>query len=221
MKNVIVFLMEKKSEITKERILLVAAELFAGHGFQGTTHQMICSQAEVNIAAINYHFGNKETLYLKVWKYLFALGMQNYQEFVNDADSPEEQLRSFIKWRVRSVIAAGPRGYLSQIFRREMNKPSPVFDQIQVLYLNEKRAWFYALISKIVGHDLDASTITMAAFCIHSPLVHLVEIQEALKATQEGALKQGLAQFWEDPEALAESIYTFAVAGLKELRRKI
>lgn len=212
--------MKKKMGVTKERILLVAAELFALHGFQGTTHQMICSQAEVNIAAINYHFGNKESLYLKVWEYLFELGMQNYQEFVNEEDTPEEQLRSFIKWRVRNVIDPGPRSYLSHILRREMNKPSPVFEQIQVLYLNEKRTWFFALISKIVGRDLDVSIITMAAFCIHSPLVHLVEIQGALKATQEGELKQGLEQFWEDPEALAESIYTFAVAGLKELSHK-
>lgn len=213
--------MKRKSEVTKERILLVAAELFAGHGFQGTTHQMICSQAEVNIAAINYHFGNKESLYLKVWEYLFRIGMSNYHDFVNEKDPPEEQLRAFIHWRVRNVIAVGPRSYLSQILRREMNKPSPVFEQIQILYLNEKRTWFFALISKIVGYDLDVSTITMAAFCIHSPLIHLVEVKGALKAIQEGALKEGLAQFWEDPEALAESIYTFALAGLKELSHKV
>jgi AcrR family transcriptional regulator len=209
--------MKKKSDATKERILMAAAELFAENGFQATTHQMICSQADVNIASINYHFGNKESLYLKVWAYLFELGMQGYKDFVNDDDSPEEQLRSFIKWRVNGVTSSGPRSYLPQILRREMNKPSPVFDQIQSLYLNEKRAWFFSLICKIVGHDLDARTVTMAAFCIHSPLVHLVEIKGAMNTTLEGPIKTDLAKFWDDPDALAESIYTFAIAGLKEI----
>jgi AcrR family transcriptional regulator len=216
-KNDIFIPMKRKSELTKERILLAAAELFAEHGYHGTTHQMMCTQANVNIAAINYHFGNKESLYLKVWEYLVDIGMQNYRDFINDDDKPEARLYSFIKWRVRAVTATGIKACLSQIMRREMNKPSPVFEQLQELYLNEKRKWFFSLIRDIVGHDLDARTITMAAFCIHSPLIHLVEMKSIMNTTLEESIKVQLANFWEDPEALAESIYTFAIAGLREI----
>jgi len=49
---------------TKEKILETAAELFAEKGFDGTSVRDIAKAAEVNLAAINYHFKNKENLYL-------------------------------------------------------------------------------------------------------------------------------------------------------------
>ncbi|MEN8136233.1 MAG: TetR family transcriptional regulator [Thermodesulfobacteriota bacterium] len=47
---------------TKEKILDVAEELFAKTGYRGTSMRAITSQAEVNLAAVNYHFGAKQGL---------------------------------------------------------------------------------------------------------------------------------------------------------------
>ena len=47
---------------TKNRILDAAEELFADKGFNGTSLREITSQAEVNLAAVNYHFGSKKEL---------------------------------------------------------------------------------------------------------------------------------------------------------------
>ncbi|MEF2146790.1 TetR/AcrR family transcriptional regulator [Luteimonas sp. FXH3W] len=47
---------------TKHRILGAAEELFARHGFGSTSLRQITSHADVNIAAVNYHFGSKENL---------------------------------------------------------------------------------------------------------------------------------------------------------------
>ena len=47
---------------TKDRILGAAEELFAQHGFMGTSLRQVTSRADVNIAAVNYHFGSKENL---------------------------------------------------------------------------------------------------------------------------------------------------------------
>jgi AcrR family transcriptional regulator len=47
---------------TKEKILDVAEELFAKSGYQATSMRAITSLAEVNLAAINYHFGSKQGL---------------------------------------------------------------------------------------------------------------------------------------------------------------
>ncbi len=54
---------------TKEKILEVASELFAKKGFGGTSVREIAQQAGVNLAAINYHFKNKDNLYWKVFDY--------------------------------------------------------------------------------------------------------------------------------------------------------
>src|SRR5690625_3129818 len=53
---------------TKERILGAAEELFAQQGFGGTSLRQVTSRAEVNIAAVNYHFGSKENLVNEVFR---------------------------------------------------------------------------------------------------------------------------------------------------------
>lgn len=51
---------------TKTTILEVATELFARHGFEGASIREIAKVAGVNLAAVNYHFKNKQNLYFQV-----------------------------------------------------------------------------------------------------------------------------------------------------------
>ena len=51
---------------TKEQIINVAERLFAESGFSGTTLRNVVSEAEVNLAAVHYHFGSKENLFRAV-----------------------------------------------------------------------------------------------------------------------------------------------------------
>ncbi|MET0288647.1 MAG: TetR family transcriptional regulator [Pseudoxanthomonas sp.] len=53
---------------TKDRILGAAEALFALHGFAGTSLRQVTSKADVNIAAVNYHFGSKENLVNEVFR---------------------------------------------------------------------------------------------------------------------------------------------------------
>lgn len=52
---------------TRARILDVAERQFMEHGFEGASMRMITSMAEVNLAAVNYHFGSKEGLLREVF----------------------------------------------------------------------------------------------------------------------------------------------------------
>lgn len=47
---------------TKGRILDAAEDLFIEHGFEAMSLRQITAHAEVNLAAVNYHFGSKEAL---------------------------------------------------------------------------------------------------------------------------------------------------------------
>jgi AcrR family transcriptional regulator len=47
---------------TKDKILDAAENLFADKGFNGTSLREITSLADVNLAAVNYHFGSKKEL---------------------------------------------------------------------------------------------------------------------------------------------------------------
>ncbi len=60
--------LSKLNPDTRERILDVAEHEFMSHGYEGTSMRMITSRAEVNLAAINYHFGSKEGLLREVFR---------------------------------------------------------------------------------------------------------------------------------------------------------
>lgn len=56
---------DAKSEMrndTRERILDAGERLFMEHGYEATSTRMVTSEAAVNLAAVNYHFGSKEAL---------------------------------------------------------------------------------------------------------------------------------------------------------------
>ena len=53
---------------TRQRILDAAESLFTESGFDATTLRQITGAAEVNLAAVNYHFGSKEELIREVFR---------------------------------------------------------------------------------------------------------------------------------------------------------
>jgi len=88
---------------TKERILQAAEELFAEHGFSGTSLRQLTKLANVNLAAVNYHFGSKENLIAEVFKRrLDDLGqarlkaLQAVQNKYGSTPPLDELLRAFI-----------------------------------------------------------------------------------------------------------------------------
>jgi len=53
---------------TRTRILDAAEALFMQHGFEGTSMRQLTAEAEVNLAAVNYHFGSKDALIEAVFR---------------------------------------------------------------------------------------------------------------------------------------------------------
>ena len=57
-----------KNGLTRERILDTAEVLFASKGYHAVSVREITHAADCNLAAVNYHFGNKQNLYLEVFR---------------------------------------------------------------------------------------------------------------------------------------------------------
>src|SRR5262245_26611362 len=53
----------RKGEEARQRILKAALKAFGTHGFKGATTRQIAEDAEVNLPALQYYFGDKEGLY--------------------------------------------------------------------------------------------------------------------------------------------------------------
>lgn len=87
---------ETKNESSKERILKAAKVIFARKGFADTGMRELADAAEVNLAMINYFFGNKKEL-LKIILDDFFAGYIDILETELLRDLPlEEKIEKFI-----------------------------------------------------------------------------------------------------------------------------
>ena len=75
------------AEQTKRRILHAASELFADHGFDGTSVRQIAAGAGVSLGMIRHYFGSKEGL----WK---AVVSSHFTEYMNELEAQRDVLRA-------------------------------------------------------------------------------------------------------------------------------
>ncbi len=89
---------------TSERLLEVAGPIFAERGYHATTIREICAAAGANVAAINYHFGDKLGLYTEVLQQsVRAAQLLAVHNALDPNTPPEEILRALIRARLRSI----------------------------------------------------------------------------------------------------------------------
>jgi AcrR family transcriptional regulator len=92
-------------EPTRDKLLDVAGRIFAERGYRATTIREICVAARANVAAVNYHFGDKLGLYTEVVQQAARLAEFHAAQTVIDQDAPaEEVLRAVIRARLRSLF---------------------------------------------------------------------------------------------------------------------
>src|SRR4030066_1297193 len=83
---------------TAKSLLAAASDVFAKKGYRDATIAEICERAKANIAAVNYHFGEKETLYTEAWRHSFSESVKAHplDGGVSDSAPPEERLRGSV-----------------------------------------------------------------------------------------------------------------------------
>jgi AcrR family transcriptional regulator len=94
-----------RSGSTKERILAAAETLFAQRGFDGASLRQLTSDAGVNLAAVNYHFGSKEKLVEQVFRRrLDTLNAQRLAALARVAAQPDTQLEDVLDAFIRPAL---------------------------------------------------------------------------------------------------------------------
>lgn len=85
-----------RAEITREKLLSAALDVFGRYGFDGTSTRQLSEAAGVNLQAIPYYFGGKEGLYVATAEYL-----------VSRIERHVGTLRQRIGGRLMALAAAG------------------------------------------------------------------------------------------------------------------
>ncbi len=129
---------------TRTRILDAAEEQFMQHGFEGASMRMLTAKAEVNLAAINYHFGSKDALIEAVFRRrLDAMNAERIAELdqlekdaAGKALTPDAIIRAFIGASLRMIEDArgGGRNFIRLLGRAYTEPAKPIRQLIGQMY---------------------------------------------------------------------------------------
>ncbi|EMI44994.1 CerR family C-terminal domain-containing protein [Rhodopirellula sp. SWK7] len=112
------------------RLVAAAGPVFARRGFDRAPVREIAKVAGVNIAAVNYYFGDKMGLYRAV---LAGIRNRRQREFpapVVGDDPPEETLRKLVRTLLSRMLASGSTGWESMLMMREVQQPTAALSEV-------------------------------------------------------------------------------------------
>lgn len=206
--------LKTKSEKTRNRLLTAASRIFAEKGFQEATIAEICEQAETNIASVNYHFRDKETLYLESWRFAFKRELNLYPPdggFLTNA-SAEQRLAGRIKSMIKRV--ADDKSYSFMIIHKEMAQPTRLLTDILEKEINPQRLQLLGLLKECLGQAASDQQIQYCHASIMGQCFHLLRLKHIQSVRPNLSHSSDLS----DINAFAEHVVQFSLAGIQSIR---
>lgn len=111
-------------DATRLRLLEAAGEEFADNGFEQARVRTICQRAGANLAAVNYHFGDKEQLYIEAVIEAHRCGSPLLPQAMFADGTPAQHLRLFIHHFLENVLAMRRNSWHHALMLREMVRPT-------------------------------------------------------------------------------------------------
>jgi AcrR family transcriptional regulator len=201
---------------TRHRLLKAAGEVFAKRGFRQATVREICKRAHANVAAINYHFHDKQRLYEAVLKHALRCVRETYctaHRSITSANAKQE-LREVIAARLHAVFDLGRAAWHGKLMSREMIEPTEALDALVKEELTPLFQRVQACVRAILGPGASDKQVRRCAFSISSQWVFYYYNRQVISRL-DPTMRFGP----EDIDALAEHIAQFSLAALKEVRR--
>jgi TetR/AcrR family transcriptional regulator, regulator of cefoperazone and chloramphenicol sensitivity len=157
---------------TKVRLLEAAGEEFAEKGFDAARIRAICERAGANVAAANYHFGDKDQLYVASVLHAHRCGVAGGEEERVSRGTPCEQLRCFIYHFLTHVLAINhPEDWRQRLMLREMLHPTPASEVLIREAIRPKFDRLQHILRQFCPHAnqrrLNALTFSVIGQCLH------------------------------------------------------
>ena len=127
---------KEKKGFTKERLLDEAEALFAQKGYDAVSVREITTVAHCNLAAVNYHFGSKQNLYLEVFRARWVPRARRLQEYfrkflaAQDSHSPTTVAKSLAEAFLIGPLSDEERQRHHQLMARELGQPTEAFELV-------------------------------------------------------------------------------------------
>lgn len=204
---------------TRRRLLEAAGEVFAEQGYRAGTVRDICGRAGTNLAAVNYHFRDKEGLYRALLKHAYEASLERHppDHGVRPDDPPRQRLHAFVRSFLLRLLDEGRTAWHSRLMCREVNDPSPFLGDAVRGSIRRVHDMLRQIIRDVAeeppGSGLAEEQVTLSANSVIGQCLHYRLARPVLQALHPGRF--GL----EEVDQLAEHITGFSVAGIRTLAR--
>lgn len=198
-------------EVTRTRILEAAGELFATTGYAETSNKAIAAHAQVDLASINYHFGNRSGLYQAVLNEAHGrlVGIADLRQIVGSDRSSASKLRALMDMLVERATQE-PQAWQLRVLAREALAPS---SHLQILFQDEalpKMLLIKRILSEITKIPVDDPALTRCLLSVMVPCLMLLVGGHTIP----GPLKEVMQM---PSQTIAKHLYTFTMGGLEAI----
>lgn len=154
-------------EDTKSRIVEAAGAVFADKGFDAATVREICHRAGANLAAVNYHFGDKQRLYLEAIR-------RAHQSRVEQAPlpdwppetPPQRKLADFVYTLISRMLLEDGATWHTQLMLREMSRSDSACKELVADYIRPQFEVLQAILTELLPADVSPERRHLISFSI-------------------------------------------------------
>jgi len=208
--------MKQRDEETRERVLRTAAQLFADRGFKKVTVRDICRGARANVAAVNYHFGDKNGLYREVLQRAIdtVRATSDAARVAGDGKPAEERLRRYIHVSLCRAVAESRANWISRLIQREIADPTPAFDTLLDQGIRPRLDDLSAIVADLLGCQPGDERVVRCVMSIHSQWILFATRPLPTRMRAKFHLRA------DSPDRVAEHIASFSLAGIQAVGRR-
>lgn len=190
------------SEGTKQRLVEAAGHEFAAHGFQAATVRAICRRAGANVAAVNYHFGDKSALYREAVLEAYRCGVPDEPEADFSGVAPDDALRRFVDLFLERVLALDlEKTWHHELKLRELMRPTDACGAVVESMIKPRFQKLCGIVRRLApeadARRLHALCFSVIGQCIFYRLVHPIAVrlvgEQALAAMDRAYLANHIA----------------------------
>jgi TetR/AcrR family transcriptional regulator, regulator of cefoperazone and chloramphenicol sensitivity len=206
---------------TRRRILDSAVVEFGRKGFRDATIEDICKRAETNIASVNYHFGDKETLYVEAWRQAFQHSLEKHSPDggVPFDASVEERFHGRVLALMKRI--ADSESYEFEIVNKELANPSGLLAEVLKKSIEPLRHGFTAIIRELLGEKATDQEVQLCQMSVRTQCMNPMMREWRRKAIHLTPNDHSSSRLDVDVEALAKHITDFSLAGIRDVRQRI
>lgn len=200
---------------TKARLLAAAREHFALRGVKDATVREICSQAGANVAAVNYHFGGKDKLFMAVLMEFLEQAQAKYPVHMGLGPEapPLDRLKAYIRSLLYRLMGDGDpvNEKLGQLLSAEFIEPSANFDVITERHVTPHHEVLLGILRELLP-NAEARTIHL---CAAGVVGHCLLFDNAKQLIRRMYPELALEKL--GVELVADFVFRYARAGIASM----